>query len=271
MLTPGNQPFGPLNLAVRPPVLIPRPETETWAMAAARLIAARANASADRLRVLDLCTGSGCIALLVAYTLGKAQVPRPWSITAVDCDPDAVALACENAERQGHALRPASAAHWQALVGSNGELHVVQADVFDDVAMRAVAQFASEGPGFDVVLCNPPYIAADEWAGLDASVRHWESRRALVGDSADAGANADGLAFYRRLGALFAGPALVRAARGGEVQLFAEVGAGQAGAVERLLAETTGRRTAVWDDEYGHKRVVLLYGAHGRGADYDEE
>ncbi|WFD38689.1 uncharacterized protein MJAP1_001651 [Malassezia japonica] len=174
-------------------------ETEEWAMRLAERVAPQLAQNGARFRVLDLCTGSGCIALLLAHTWAGAQ--RPLRITAVDCDACAVTLAKENA------------------ACNRLDVDVVQADMLDDAACSALGTF-------DVVVCNPPYIRGDEWLMLPSSVRDYEARGALVGHAAD-----DGLAYYRRLADL-ARAGLVQ--RPGGV-LAMEVGAGQADDVSALF------------------------------------
>jgi release factor glutamine methyltransferase len=97
-------------------------------------------------RVLDLGTGSGAIALSIADERPDARV------TAVDSAADAVALARENAERLDLAIE------------------VRQGD------LEAAAE------GWDLVVSNPPYVAADEWESLQPEIRDWEPRNALVGE-----------------------------------------------------------------------------------------
>jgi release factor glutamine methyltransferase len=97
-------------------------------------------------RVLDLGTGSGAIALAIADERPDARV------TAVDSAEDAVALARENAERLDLAIE------------------VRQGD------LEAAAE------GWDLVVSNPPYVAADEWESLQPEIRDWEPRNALVGE-----------------------------------------------------------------------------------------
>ena len=97
-------------------------------------------------RVLDLGTGSGAIALAIADERPDARV------TAVDSAEDAVALARENAERLDLAIE------------------VRQGD------LEAAAE------GWDLVVSNPPYVAADEWESLQPEIRDWEPRSALVGE-----------------------------------------------------------------------------------------
>ena len=97
-------------------------------------------------RVLDLGTGSGAIALAIADERPDARV------TAVDSAAAAVALARENAERLDLAIE------------------VRQGD------LEAAAE------GWDLVVSNPPYVAADEWESLQPEIRDWEPRNALVGE-----------------------------------------------------------------------------------------
>lgn len=111
-------------------------------------------------RVLDLCCGSGCIGIALAK-LGGAVV------TASDISPDALALARENAAWNGVSLT------------------LVRSDLFADIAGT-----------FDLIVSNPPYLDAEEMAGLDASVR-FEPALALDGGP-------DGLSFYRRIRADYA-------------------------------------------------------------------
>jgi HemK-like putative methylase len=168
----GTQPFGPLELRIRPPVLIPRPETEYWVTRLAAVLAALP--SPRPLRILEIGAGSGCVSVLLAALLS----PGSASIVAVDVLPQAVALAQENAK----------------LVDLN-RVAVVQLDVTSP-------SFPSEvGPPFDVVVSNPPYIPLVDWKALDRSVKDWESPLALVGGH-------DGLSFYRRIAELL--PALLK-------------------------------------------------------------
>jgi release factor glutamine methyltransferase len=138
-------------------VLIPRPDTETLVEAALRSTRQRDMYG----RALDLCTGSGCVAIAFA----KA---RPtWQVTAVDVSSDALELARENALRLGAARL----------------LRLIQGDLF-----RALP--AEER--FDLIMANPPYVPASEIAGLAVDIREFEPRLALDGGP-------DGLAVTRRL------------------------------------------------------------------------
>lgn len=139
-------------------VLIPRPDTETLVEQA--LVALRAGPEG---RVLDLCTGSGAVAVTLAAELAER------SVLATDISPPALAVAARNAARNG---------------------------VTERVELRAGDLFGAleEGERFAAITINPPYIGAHEMAGLDPDVRDHEPHLAL-----DAGA--DALSFYRRIAA----------------------------------------------------------------------
>src|SRR5262245_916770 len=151
----GYREFYSLQFAVTPAVLIPRPETETLVMEAIRRIQTTVAP-----RVLDLGTGSGCIAISLARPHKTAQV------TAVDVSGDALAVAAINADR--HGVRPRVA--------------LVEGDLFAPIS----------GQKFDLVVSNPPYIAHREFPALDVGVRDFEPRSALDGGP-------DGLDYYRRI------------------------------------------------------------------------
>jgi len=152
----GSREFYMLTFEVNPAVLIPRSDTETLVAEAVERLKPLAAP-----QVLDLGTGSGCIALAVAHRAKGARV------TATDVSPDALAVAQKNAEKLGVAARV--------------EFH--QGDLFAAVPA---------GSTFDLIASNPPYIAHGEFAALDADVRDHEPRLALDGGP-------DGLAFYRRI------------------------------------------------------------------------
>ena len=128
----GHQPFGPLSLLTRPPILIPRCETEAWTYQLLSLVRARFADDGPRpRRILDLCTGSGCIAVALAHGLQAYDV----DVVGVDSDERAVRLARENAER--HDLKRVTFVH---------------GDVWDDACLSRLG-------AFDLVTCNPPYLS----------------------------------------------------------------------------------------------------------------
>ena len=143
----GRAAFRHLDLAVDRRVLVPRPETELLVDAVLEHL--EANADPRRApRVLDLGTGSGCIALALAHEHPGVQ------LTATDASEEALELARENAATCGLTQRIAFAGgRW-----------------FDAIA---------PDDRFDVIVSNPPYIALEERAGLPGDVRDWEPAAAL--------------------------------------------------------------------------------------------
>lgn len=150
----GDADFYGYKIKVDERVLIPRRETEELAL----LAVGAAENGAD---VLDLCTGSGAIAIAVSKELEKRGVAA--SVTAVDISSDALALAKENAEL------------------NEANVKFVQSDLFARVRGR-----------YDVIVTNPPYIPTAEIQTLQREVRDHEPHLALDG-------GADGLDFYRRI------------------------------------------------------------------------
>ena len=136
-------------------VLIPRPETELLVEAVLRVLPKDAPS-----RVLDVCTGSGCIAVSIAAERPQASV---W---ATDLMENALEVARANAE----------------ALGSGSRVTFMQGDLFSAVPA---------GPTFDVIVSNPPYVKTAELATLQKEVRH-EPRTALDGGT-------DGLGLIRRI------------------------------------------------------------------------
>lgn len=152
----GTRDFYLLSFEVSPAVLIPRPESETLALEALAYLKPLKGPT-----VLDLGTGSGCIAISLAHQKKDATV------TAVDVSPDALAVAKRNAAKHGVTER----------------IEFRLGDLFAPLATVS---------SFDLVVSNPPYIAHGEFASLAPDVRDHEPRVALDGGP-------DGLAFYRRI------------------------------------------------------------------------
>ena len=151
----GKQDFMGLTFHVDERVLIPRQDTETLAE-----LVLRENPEKN-IRLLDLCTGSGCLAVSLAVLGGYEEVD------AGDISPDALEVAEENGRRLG------------------GNVHFVESDLFSAL---------DPGKAYDVIVSNPPYIPTEVIEGLEPEVRDYEPRMALDGSG-------DGLAFYRRLAA----------------------------------------------------------------------
>jgi len=158
----GGQEFWSLDFQVTRDVLIPRPETERL-IEVALLLAAQMR-SEQPLRVLDIGTGSGAIAVSIAKELPSAR------IYATDISPSALAIARRNATLNGVVER----------------ITFLCGDLF--------AALADHEAQFDLIVANPPYIRRAEIATLKPEVSQWEPSAALDG-------GADGLDFYRRIAA----------------------------------------------------------------------
>lgn len=141
----GSVPFCGLDLLIEPPILIPRPETEEWV---ANLISQLSTLNNTPLRILDIGTGSGCIALSLAHAAPNAEV------VAVDISETALALANKNGIRN-----------------NIKNCTFLNSNLFDVITPEAP---------FDLIVSNPPYISIAEWHTLDQSVKEWEDARALV-------------------------------------------------------------------------------------------
>ncbi|KAF9454048.1 S-adenosyl-L-methionine-dependent methyltransferase [Macrolepiota fuliginosa MF-IS2] len=228
----GTQPFGPLNLLVRPPVLIPRPETEHWVIKLSETIRPTAQ---NPCRLLDLGTGSGCIPLLLCHLWSPGSV----HMHGVDISPHAIHLANENALLSG------------ISTPSDGTTPRDKNTFGTTLASFLIPTFPDElfqiKPPFDVVTSNPPYIPWKEFLELPRSVSDYEDPRSLFGGPS-------GLEFYEAIARFIGRKGMV--SPDGVVAL--EVGRGQANAVEELI-RTTGRvrHTEIWTDPWGVERAVV--------------
>lgn len=163
----GHTEWKGLDLRVTPATLIPRPETAElveWILQ-----------EADRdksLSVLDIGTGSGCIAIAL-----KKAAPK-WQVTGLDISEEALAVAKENAIR------------------NKVEVNWLQADILSPIANNPL-------PIADIIVSNPPYICDSEKKDMDARVLDYEPHSALfVPDT-------DPLLFYRQIASLASSPSLV--------------------------------------------------------------
>ena len=153
----GRQEFWGFDLRVTPAVLIPRPETEHAVETALELLR-----GIQSPHIVDVGTGSGCIALALASEMPEA------TIEAVDIAPEALDVASANAERLGFARR----------------IRFAQSDLLEIFLQSTAA--------FDLVVSNPPYVGKNEADKLQIEVRQHEPHAALFG-------GAEGLDIYRRL------------------------------------------------------------------------
>lgn len=236
----GCQDFMGFTFKVNEHVLIPRSDTETLVETVLR------EHSDQELSILDLCTGSGCIAISLALLGGYEKV------TAVDLSLDALKMAKKNGSslfliQKGimkSESKRLSEEPWRlaftAHVMDSGfgvrtrQLILVESDLFSAL---------DPSEKFDLIVSNPPYIPSAVIDELEPEVRDYEPRMALDGSE-------DGLHFYRRL-ARECGAYLKD---GGSI--YFEIGFDQAEAVCALLAEAGFEQIRVIQDQPGLDRVV---------------
>ena len=177
----GSQPFGSLEILCKRNVLIPRWETEEWSLELSRCISSyftRQNSElgGNSFRVLDLCTGTGCIALTVlretCQSLSSAGILL--DVTAIDCSPAAVKLTEQN---YVHNFPVQSAAFGSAKLKFKFKFNVFQSDILS--SRFPVSRYSP----VDILTANPPYIPREEFVKeVRSSVRAYEPSLALLGD-----------------------------------------------------------------------------------------
>lgn len=172
----GSQPFGSLDIKCRPGVLVPRPETEAYVchvvdmIKSGKLLGKRPSSADGELNIIDFCTGTGCIPLLLFSSF--QQSTKLLNVRGVDISPTALQLALQNLAhnvRLSHILQPR-------------DQHVLsfeKADVFNEADIQRLAS-----TDLDLMISNPPYVSKDVWnhgrGHLGYSVRKYEPRLALV-------------------------------------------------------------------------------------------
>jgi len=156
----GRCEFYSLPLTITPDCLIPRPETEGLVEKAVHFLRERTGSQ----HVLDLCTGSGCIAAAIAKNVKEARV------VATDISDAALKVAAANMEK----------------LGLGETVRLLCGDLFDPIIE------ALDDGRFDLIVSNPPYVSEAEYAALDKNVKDYEPAHALL-------AGADGLDVYQRI------------------------------------------------------------------------
>lgn len=204
----GRKEFWSLDFLVSPAVLIPRPDSETLIRHALDMLPDR-----DRpYTALDLGTGSGCLLLTFLHERQNAKG------LGVDASLEALEIARKNAENQGLATRARFAlGDWASAVDER----------------------------FDLVLCNPPYVAETERKSLAPDVRDHEPASALF-------AGPDGLAAYARIA-----PQLQRVLRPEGIAII-EAGLGQAAAISQLCVSQGLEVIGIREDFGGIPRSVAV-------------
>lgn len=214
----GEQEFMGLTFSVNENVLVPRQDTEI-------LVEEVMKHLHDGMRILDLCTGTGCILLSLLHYSNDCEG------VGTDLSAQALAVARKNYERL-QSVRPGMRARF------------LEGDLFAALKSGMTSDDGTvSGDRFDIIVSNPPYIEADVIGTLMPEVREHEPLMALDG-------GADGLGFYRKIteraGAYLSGGGM----------LFFEIGCGQAKAVRGLMEEAGFCEITVVKDFSGLDRVV---------------
>jgi len=209
----GSTEFMGMEFAVDKRVLIPRPETEVLVEKAVHFL--QEHFSDQPVRLLDIGTGSGCIAISMAKIVSTATV------TAIDVSSDAVAVAEANALKNG--------------VGQQVKFSV------RDILHAGENDFPEK---FHLIVSNPPYISASEFAGLPPEIREHEPPLATT----DGG---DGLSFYRHI---------AHAGRGwldSEGALIVEFAYNQSVLVKQIFVDGGWHEVQVMKDYDGNPRCLI--------------
>lgn len=210
----GEWEFYGLPFYVGEGVLIPRPDTETLVDTALGFLTGTPSP-----KILDLCSGTGCIAISIAKNKPDAN------ITAVELSSGAYQYLCKNI-RRNHAA----------------QVTPVQGDIF---AVR------DSLPACHLIVSNPPYLTGEEMSALQKEVSCEPGMALLGADPATGEGVGDGLYFYRRIAREYRGKLIP-----GGAAAF-EVGDRQAGAVASILEENRYYQITVAKDLAGIQRVVM--------------
>ncbi|EMD59154.1 hypothetical protein COCSADRAFT_101512 [Bipolaris sorokiniana ND90Pr] len=175
----GTEHFGDLEIRCKPGVLIPRPDTAASVTHLVSLLRNSKNLPPE-LRLLDLCTGTGCIPLLFQHELSPARSDINLRLLGVDVCDKALSLAKHNLQRLSKDRR----------VKTNRQTHFLKADVLIDpfvdeygqvLPLKTALNYASQPVYWDIVISNPPYISPSAfWKTTTRSVRNFEPKLALV-------------------------------------------------------------------------------------------
>ncbi|KXN68340.1 S-adenosyl-L-methionine-dependent methyltransferase [Conidiobolus coronatus NRRL 28638] len=169
----GDQPFGPLNILVKQPILIPRWETEAWTHEFANFLNQHLSKSPKNLKILEIGVGTGCISLLLSHLIIKGRA----NILGIDINPAAIELSLKN-----------KSIHAKNYI--NNKVEFIQGDIFSDDFIKELVEKFGE---IDLIVSNPPYIPPTQYSDLTPDVKQWEDKNALTTrDSL-------GLEFYSRM------------------------------------------------------------------------
>ncbi|KAI8059023.1 S-adenosyl-L-methionine-dependent methyltransferase [Gilbertella persicaria] len=174
------------------------------------------------LRILDICTGSGCIALALAKHLPKGTV----HITGLDISNKAIALAKENLQVHQHVLL--------------NPVEFVQQDIFE---------FNLPQDTFNFIVSNPPYVTLDEYDSLDPDVKSWEDVGALVAEDQGTRVHQRIIQMTTAISPMLSMP-----------YLYMEIGGThQVGLLNEAMRKHGFKGTKVWKDLADKDRVIVGY------------
>ena len=233
----GEADFCGLTLKVKPGVLIPRPETEelvNWIVETLHTKQSVVNCqlSTVNCQLLDIGTGSGCIAVALAKKLKEAEV-EAW-----DVSDDALEIARENAKRNDVQVKTSKVDVLDINANSNSQLSTV------NFQLSTLTSHLSPLTSYNIIVSNPPYICEEEKAEMERNVLEHEPRLALfVPDD-------DPLLFYRRIAEL--GLSLLKE----NGLLFFEINRRFGEEVVKMLQGKGYREVELRQDIFGNDRMV---------------
>ena len=233
----GEADFYGLTLKVKPGVLIPRPETEELVAWVVENVKANSNllpltSNLSPFKLLDIGTGSGCIAVALAKKLKEAEV-EAW-----DVSDDALEIARENAKRNGVQVKTSKVDVLDINPNSNSQLSTVNSQ------LSTLTSHLSPLTSYNIIVSNPPYICEEEKAEMERNVLEHEPRLALfVPDD-------DPLLFYRRIAEL--GLSLLKE----KGLLFFEINRRFGEEVVKMLQEKGYQEVELRQDMFGNDRMV---------------
>jgi methylase of polypeptide subunit release factors len=183
----GSEYFGPLEIKCRPGVLIPRPATADAVLKLLELLRSGGTNLPGTLRVLDLCSGSGCISLLFAHSFPYRETAvQDIELCAVDISLNAISLAEENRSRVLRSLQESTDSSNLFAETTIRNIRFHSGDIFT-IPDRMSLDYQSQEDGvvarhnWDIIISNPPYISPTSFRTMTSrSVRSYEPKLALV-------------------------------------------------------------------------------------------
>jgi release factor glutamine methyltransferase len=194
-------------------VLIPRQETE---ILVEKVLGDIENNVKENLNILEIGTGSGCIAIAIGKKLDQKEIK--YNVVAIDVSKEALEVAEYNLDK---------------LNGDKNKVSFVEKDIFD------IDNFNKD---IDYIVSNPPYIPFSEFEGLDDEVNKYEPSLSLTDYK-------DGLSFYKKILELYTNPVI-------KGKLFFETAYNQKNNLENLLKEFSELNAEFHIDYSGHYRVL---------------